>query len=189
VRRLDFVALVARGPLVLAALAALVSPARASEPGCPPTFKQASGPCDPRTGPASKACVYPEGRCTCARTVPCSGVPQPPGEPRWKCTPARTDGCPEDQPPQGRACAKPGLRCAYGDCGSIELTCDASARVWLVTGGHAPPPSLPGPPPRPPAPPPPKPTPAPSDAATRKEPPAWKHCPPHAFVCARDGLP
>jgi hypothetical protein len=131
---------------------------------CPPTFKQAAGACDPRVS-AGHVCTYPEGRCTCVRSIPCSGVPSPPGEPQWRCHAARTDGCPDAQPAQGSACTKPGKKCSYGDCGSIELTCDGKTRKWLISGGAAPPPSAPGPPPAPPL----KPTPV---AA-----PSWKHCP------------
>jgi hypothetical protein len=140
--------------------------------GCPPTFKQATGACDPRLG-AGRACVYPEGRCVCTREIPCSGVPRPPGEPAWKCQPKRTDGCPEAEPAQGAACGKPGKRCSYGDCGSVEYTCDPKARRWQITGGVSPPPSAPheSPPPRP----------AP---VASKESPAWRQCPAHQhFGC------
>ena len=152
--------------------------------GCPRSYRQATGPCDPRTS-SGEVCTYPEGRCSCVRSVPCSGVPHPPGEPAWKCEPKRTDGCPDGQPTQGGACTKPGKKCSYGSCGSLELTCDAKTKKWLISGGTAPPPSAPGcglPHPGPT----PKPEPAPAEkkGELAKEAPVWKHCPAHErFGC------
>jgi hypothetical protein len=155
--------------LSLLVLGATALPAAGPDVACPPSFKQATGPCDPRVGPAT--CSYPEGRCECVRSVPCSGVLQPAGEPRWKCQAKRTDGCPDNQPAQGAACSKPGKKCSYGDCGGMELTCDAKTRKWTVTGIVAPPPSAPGPGPGPQ----PKPTPVVAE---------WKTCPGHErFAC------
>ena len=169
--------------LTVLALGALGSSALATagpDAACPPTFKQATGACDPRVS-AGQVCTYPEGRCTCARTVPCSGVPSPPGEPRWKCQAARTDGCPEHQPAQGAACTKPGKKCSYGDCGSLELTCDAKTRKWFISGGVGPPPSAPGAGPLPRPVPVAKPAPQPATPAPKA---AWKHCPAHEhFGC------
>ena len=160
--------------LAIAVLALSSAALAGPDAPCPPSFKQAAGACDPRvTG--GQTCAYPEGRCVCARGIPCSGVPSSPGEARWKCQAARTDGCPDAQPAQGAACAKPGKKCSYGDCGSLELTCDAKTRKWLISGGVGPPPSAPGagPLPRPV----PVAKPAPAVAA-------WKHCPAHRhFGC------
>ena len=120
---------------------------------------------DERVTSGAHACMYPEGKCSCVRSTPCSGVPRPPGEPRWRCQAARRDGCPNDAPPQGGACAAPGKTCSYGNCGSIAYTCDAQKRAWFISGVTAPPPSMaggggvhalphpPGPPPLPPHPP------------------------------------
>jgi hypothetical protein len=159
--------------LALLALASTAPAAGGPDARCPRTFKQASGPCDPGTS-YGEFCVYPEGRCACVRSIPCSGVPQPPGEPRWKCETRRTDGCPDAQPAQGAACSKPGKKCSFGDCGSTELTCDPKTKRWFISGGTAPPPSVPhGPLPHPgPAP---KPEPGPAPAEKKAE--EWKHCP------------
>ena len=139
----------------LATLALLALGATPPAPGqpdvaCPPSYKEAKGPCDAPAG-ALRACTYPEGRCECLRSVPCSGAAQPLGEPRWLCVPKRTDGCPDGTPSPGSACTKPGKKCSYGTCGSIELTCDPKTRKWFISGGVAPPPSRPdaGPPPHP----------------------------------------
>jgi hypothetical protein len=141
--------------LVVSTLALLslgATPPPPAPPGpdvaCPPSFKQATGACDPR-GPTS--CTYAEGRCECLRSVPCSGAAQPLGEPRWLCVPKRTDGCPDGTPSPGSPCTKPGKKCSYGTCGSIELSCDAKTHKWFISGGVAPPPSRPdaGPPPHP----------------------------------------
>ena len=180
--------------LALLALASAALAAGGTDARCPRTFKQASGPCDPGTS-YGEMCVYPEGRCACVRSIPCSGVPQPPGEPRWKCEAKRTDGCPDAQPSQGAACTKPGKKCSYGDCGSTELTCDAKTKKWLISGGVGPPPSLPGGPlPHPGPAPKPEPGPAPAPAPAEKKaeaqasgakaPPTWKRCPGHErFGC------
>ena len=120
------------------------APAWAAEAPCPASFAKASGACDERVSSGARACVYPEGKCSCTRSTPCSGVPMPPGEPRWRCQPARTDGCPNDAPAQGGACAVPGKTCSYGDCGSLAYTCDPQKRTWFISGGTAPPPSMPG---------------------------------------------
>src|SRR6185295_20285104 len=109
----------------------------------------------------------------CTRSVPCSGVPQPPGEPRWRCEPRRTDGCPDAAPAQGAACKTPGKTCSYGSCGSLAYTCAADSRKWFVSGGTAPPPSMPGHSATPPVT-----TPQPTA-------PAWKACPAGGhFGCA-----
>jgi hypothetical protein len=132
---------------------------------CPPSFKQAVGACDPSALPGG-SCTYPEGHCECVRSIPCSGVPHPPGEPQWRCQQKRTDGCPDAQPAPGAACMKPGKKCSYGSCGAMELTCEAKTRKWVVSGVVAPPPS------RPDAGAPPRPIPATNE-------PAWKRCPAH----------
>ena len=110
---------------------------------CPASFASASvtASCDPRV---AQPCPYPEGRCVCAATHPCSGVPQPPGPPRWLCRATRRDGCPDNAPAQNGACALPGRTCSYGDCGSIAYTCQSTTKTWIITGGAAPPPSTPG---------------------------------------------
>lgn len=159
--------------------------ARAETPPCPASFAKASGACDVAVSPPSRSCVFPEGKCTCLASVPCSGVPRPPGEPRWKCRAARTDGCPDDAPAPGGACAKPGKTCSYGECGSLAYTCDAGRRTWFISGVVAPPPSAPGGGARP-APTTVVPTttmqtsassvPAPT-STTKKAPPTWKQCP------------
>lgn len=172
--------------LWLLGLAPTALPPGADTPQCPPTFREAKGACNPRVS----ACAYPEGRCSCARTTPCSGVPQPPGAPAWKCVAARTDGCPNDAPAQGAACAKPGQTCSYGDCGSLAYSCDQKSRTWFISGGVGPPPSAPGgvfatgpntttttPTPSPPVA-------QKRPLATPKPPPAWKQCPKHRrFGC------
>ena len=127
------------GLLVLCAARAWAADAR-----CPPSFAKASGACDERVSSGAQACAYPEGKCSCVRSTPCSGVPMPPGEPRWRCQAARRDGCPNDAPPQGGACAAPGKTCSYGNCGSITYSCDAQKRTWFVSGVTAPPPSMAG---------------------------------------------
>jgi hypothetical protein len=151
--------------LALLALGSTTGAPAAPDTRCPPSFRQAAGPCDPSALPGG-ACTYPEGRCECERTIPCSGVPHPPGEPQWRCQAKRTDGCPDAQPPPGAACARPGKKCSYGNCGSIELTCEAKTRKWVISGGVAPPPSAPHAPPTPP------PTPVPKPEPTRRRVPA-----------------
>ena len=164
------------GLLVLCAARAWAADAR-----CPASFAQASGVCDERATSGALACRYPEGKCSCVRSTPCSGVPMPPGEPRWRCQAARTDGCPNDAPSQGGACKSPGKTCSYGNCGSIAYTCDAQNRAWFISGGTAPPPSMAGgggvhalPHPSGAPPPPPQP---PVNAAAPAPRPAWKTCP------------
>ena len=56
---------------------------------CPASFATARGACDARVTSGAQPCAYPEGKCTCMRSTPCSGVPMPPGEPRWRCQAAR----------------------------------------------------------------------------------------------------
>lgn len=143
-------------------------PGWAVEAPCPASFAKASGPCDERVSSGARACVYAEGKCSCTRSTPCSGVPMPPGPPRWRCQPARTDGCPNDAPAQGGACAVPGKTCSYGDCGSLAYACDRQKRTWFVSGGTAPPPSMPG-----------------GKAATPASPPSWRIRPARkTFGCA-----
>ena len=127
------------GLLVLCAARTWAADAR-----CPASFAKASGACDERVSSGAHACVYPEGKCSCVRSTPCSGVPMPPGEPGWRCQAARRDGCPNDAPPQGGACKSPGKTCSYGNCGSFAYTCDAHNRAWFISGGTAPPPGMPG---------------------------------------------
>jgi len=141
----------------------------AAEAGCPASFAKASGACDERAGAGARVCAYPEGKCRCMRSTPCSGVPMPPGEPRWRCQAARTDGCPNDAPAQGSRCATAGKTCSYGDCGSLAYTCDQRNHSWFISGGTAPPPSMPGsgahPSPQ-----------APVKSAPPASRPAWKVC-------------
>jgi hypothetical protein len=165
------------------ALLTVAAVARAAAP-CPATFAAAAGACDERATPPGRVCTFPQGKCTCVRSVPCSGVPQPPGEPRWKCEAARTDGCPNAAPQQGAACKTPGKACSYGSCGSMTYTCAADKRTWFVSGMVAPPPAaarggamfVPPPPP--------------SEAkgatsSTKPPPPSWKACPAgRHFGCA-----
>jgi len=134
--------------------------ASAADARCPTSFAKASGACDERFMPTSDACVYPQGKCSCVRSTPCSGVPQPPGEPRWRCRAVRTDGCPNDAPPQGGTCASAGKTCSYGNCGSLAYTCDPKKRTWFVSGVTAPPPSAAG-----------------HDVRPSTPPSAWKTCP------------
>jgi hypothetical protein len=172
--------------LALLALGSMALAHAGPDVACPRTYKQATGPCDPRTS-SGEVCTYPEGRCSCVRSVPCSGVPQPAGEPAWKCEPKRTDGCPDVAPTQGAACTKPNKKCVYGHCGSIELTCDAKTKKWIVSAVGAPPPSAPGgglPHPGPAPKPEPAPDKKPDPAAVAKQPPEWKRCPGHEhFGC------
>ncbi len=114
----------------------------AAEAACPASFAKASGACDERLNSGAQPCVYPEGKCSCTRSRPCSGVPMPPGEPRWRCQATRTDGCPNDAPPQGGICTAAGKTCSYGDCGSLAYICDPQKRTWFISGGTAPPPSM-----------------------------------------------
>lgn len=115
----------------------------AAQGQCPASFAKASGACDEQVRSDAQACVYPQGKCTCERSTPCSGVPMPPGERRWRCRATRTDGCPDDAPAQGSECRAPGKTCSYGDCGSLAYTCDPQKRTWSISGGTAPPPSMP----------------------------------------------
>jgi hypothetical protein len=172
----------AAGVAGLACLA-WVAAARAEAPPCPASFAAAVGACDERATPPGRACVFPQGKCTCARTAPCSGVPQPPGPPQWKCEATRTDGCPRAAPQSDAACKKPGLACTYGSCGSMTYTCLADKRTWFVSSVVAPPPIAPGggggfvplPPPEK------KPITPKPNAQT----PAWKTCPKGLrFACA-----
>jgi len=166
--------------LLCALFAARIS---AADDRCPASFAQASGACDPRVSSGAQACAYPEGKCSCVRSTPCSGVPHPPGEPRWRCRAARRDGCPDDAPAQGSPCAAPRNTCWYGDCGSQAYTCDPHKRTWFISGVTAPPPSMPhaGVHPSPDAPGPPQPQ---SKAAAPAPPASWKTCPAHTtFGC------
>jgi hypothetical protein len=153
----------------------------AADARCPASFATATGACDERVRSAAQRCLYPEGKCSCVRSTPCSGVPMPPGPPLWRCEAARKDGCPNDAPPQGATCAPPGRTCSYGNCGSRTYTCDAQKRTWFISSVAPPPPSSAGrggvhPLATPTAPSPLPPQPAVGTAAAAPD-PVWKTCP------------
>jgi hypothetical protein len=68
-------------------------------------------------------CGYDEGNCVCAGY--CGGAAPPPDTDfsHWRCTPKRTDGCPDTVPMAGSACATPGKTCQYDDCCAAMVTC------------------------------------------------------------------
>jgi hypothetical protein len=115
-------------PVVQPAAPPLAAPETA---GCPSTF--ASFPVGQAcAGAPVSTCTYPEGTCSCVGF--CGGaLPIHPPPPHWKCTPRRTDGCPDA--PKG-ACSAEGKQCSYGDCCVFTYTCEEGA--WKQTAAACP---------------------------------------------------
>ena len=183
---LDFMPGAPIASLGLGLLVVCIANVSAADAPCPASFATASGACDERVSSPAQGCVYPEGKCSCVRSTPCSGVPRPPGPPLWRCEAGRKDGCPNDAPPEGARCAPPGKTCSYGHCGSRTYTCDAHKRTWFISSVAPPPPSRAGgggvnpltqaPPPLPPQ---------PAVGAAAASPAVWKTCPAHqTFGCS-----
>jgi hypothetical protein len=94
---------------------------------CPKSFAEAErAQCGTRATSADYlgTCTYPEGTCTCAQLVysPCGGPVPPPPQPTdvasIRCKPIhRTDGCPDQIPAPGAACASADQVCSYDECG------------------------------------------------------------------------
>jgi hypothetical protein len=124
-----------RCALVLVVVACSSSPPRPAPPSttCPATEPDPAlgGSCHPEL-----QCAYGATRCACE--PPCYGgaarKPESPGTPpdpwHWRCTPPRTDGCPDERPTHGSACSQNDQGCSYIErCAAIDYVCVEGAWV------------------------------------------------------------
>ncbi len=150
----------------------------AADARCPTSFAKASGACDVRVSSGAQACVYPgRGVLVRAEHAVQRGADAARRGHAGAVAADRTDGCPDGAPAQGSVCAAPGKTCSYGDCGSMAYTCDPQKRTWFISGGTAPPPSMPRGDVHPPSPPPGPPPIPPQPPVKTAAPAPWKTCP------------
>ncbi|MCB9572595.1 MAG: hypothetical protein H6709_10960 [Kofleriaceae bacterium] len=108
--------------------------------GCPATWAEAVAGATCERG----SCRYPEGDCGCGVPQVCSGAEMDPSlieavPPTWQCRarpPAiRADGCPGVAP--SGACDHDGQACGYGDCCTVQVTCQGGQ--WVSSPPMCPP--------------------------------------------------